>query len=291
MKLPLLSTLLFALLSSPGFSATIMSDSFESVGATPGADANDPLDIAYFDRLNRTTFSVVTDSVLGGAGNQALRVDSTQSFNVHVGTLYNSGGDVPASVSLGSAAGDQLSFGFDFRIDGNISNNGSAFRFGLYNGSGTTSDNDSSSDSSTGYRIRFGTGSSSGISLNRELGVANEILLGSSSDFVNVINGSPSGVSINDNVAHSVSLLFTRRGDSGVDISVNLDGSEVATGTDSSGYVDSFNEVAFGNGNASNDYHFDNIRIETLPIPEPSSFALMAMAFSAGILALRRRKH
>lgn len=263
-----------------------LNDSFD-VGspATRGNDAVDPLDAAWWS-ANSPTFSVVDDT--GGINhNNALQVNTSNGGNGQqaVGNQFG-------MVSLGTNIGDRLSLSFAFRFTKIVTGNGTALRFGLYSDNGTTVTGDGQkplTDNDRGYFGEFGFGTISAAAVMAESGGGGALLEGN--DVVDKTTGS-TPFAINDLLAHSA--LFTLTRDiNGVILDLTIDGASRATGGDSTLILTTFNELAFENRDKELDFLVDNVKLELVPVPEPSTMALFALGAAACLwnrLIARARK-
>jgi hypothetical protein len=232
--------------------STRIDDKFDSSGATPGDDANDPTDAAW-SGINATR-SVVADPTGFNSGNALSVVTSGGTFDTNLAGF--------STAAL--AVGDTLTYSMKFRL-GSTPVAGS-FRFGLQSTSGTVGT----------YEFDINTGSTAGVAIGKRPSAA----VSGSDESALTITGSPSA-SINDQLPHFISLSVARTASS-VNLTAQYDGNTY-TATDSTSPLVSFNQVDMGQGGTSMTFLIDNVLV-----PEPASMSVMGLA-ALGLLARRRR--
>jgi hypothetical protein len=274
---------------APSAQASVfLNDTFD-VGspATRGNDAADPLDAAWWSAQNTPLLTIVNDAGGINQGN-ALQVDTSSGGNGRQ-VFANQFG----TVSLGYNMGDQVKLSFDFRFKTIVPGNSTTLEFGLYNDNGTTimADNQKpASDNDGGYFAAIGFGTFSAASVMREAGGGGALLSGN--DITDQTTSS-SPIAINDLLAHTASLTVTRSASDAVQLELTIDGVSRASGEDSPLILTTFNELAFLNESKELDYVLDNVKVESVLVPEPGTLALLglgAAAFSWNRLRARARK-
>ncbi len=274
--------------------AIIFTDGFgdgdrDNNGLDAGAAVTDATDVGIpwllTDGTSAVTFAAVDDSAGIGNGN------ALQMFN----TASNNRPSVGHFSTVTMADGDNLILRFDARLVSTSANVDRAIRFGLYrdtNGDDGTVDHGSASSVSVddvGYNVRIDAGADSSNSTSMDV-TRDDTATGTS-----IIQATATGISIastnavnqlSDALKHHFELSLTRVG-TGMFISLQKDSNPAISGTDATppGFV--YDEVALGlRSNAAMDMRFDNIQVAYLPVPEPASLFIFAIA--AGALVLRR---
>ena len=254
----------------------VLNDTFD-VGspATRGNDAADALDAAWWSAQNTPLLTIANDTGGINQGN-ALQVDTSNGGNDRQ-VFANQFG----TASLGANVGDSLKLSFGFRFTLITSGSQTAFRLGLYNDNGTTLTADNQkpqSNNDSGYLAAIGFGTFSAASVMDETGGPGGILGGT--DIADrTTNSSP--IAINDLLAHTASFTVTRSASNPVHLELAIDGTSRASGEDSSLILTNFNELAFLNDSVELDYRLDNVKLERVPVPEPRTMALFALAAAA----------
>jgi hypothetical protein len=269
-----------ALLAAPtAHGAIIVSDGFDSSGATRVDDANDPLDVNWFRLTSATNpnLTLQADATIG-TGN-ALDVDNTGTFTRMLAPF--------AATTLGAVGSgtETIRFGFDFRLtQASSTAQGAGFRFGLFNSNTTavTADNQvGTTTNDFGYGVQIGTGAA-GVTILREPTNSGGIS-GGGQDDSNITASGSTPVNIADTLKHSALFTVTRTG-TGLAFAVSIDGVQVATAADNAALGFTFDEMVFGNGNNTVDYRIDNVVVET--VPEPTA---VGVAAAGGLLVTLRR--
>lgn len=230
----------------------------------------------------KPTFSVRDDTAGIGNGN-ALFAEARGSGSEWMGVL-------PSQVSLGANVGDKMILSMRFRIDG-TSPHGvptattGTFRFGLYRdgdselgtGGFGTSDGDfdgatapgAADDAGIFARIPIGSTVATDARIFEEAGNNGDIMAGTGVDADVMASGS---LSINDALAHTLTLTFERTAD-GVLGTLAVDGASLSgTELTSAGInTTTFDYLAFNNAGVDFDYLIDSVQLETVAaIPEPT---------------------
>jgi hypothetical protein len=244
------------------------------------------LDVGWYRVTANGTLAVGNDAAMGG---NALLWTPGTTFRSIVGVM-------PSTVSLVNI-GDYIELSFRYRFTTAPSNQVSGLRFGLYNdnGSVTTADEltetnqDSlqyghSSKNDFGYYANLSTGTTTSAELYRESGNTSSIVNGGDRGLLNPTGGSPAGLSGTD--VHTAYMRITRSA-AGVDIVAGIDGVDFIQGTSTTAYTQ-FNEIAFGNGGNNIPLVFDDVRVDFVPVPEPSTFVLLALMALAAVCYRRR---
>ncbi|HEV7298362.1 MAG TPA: PEP-CTERM sorting domain-containing protein [Tepidisphaeraceae bacterium] len=282
----------FSLLASSSVASgvTVLNDDF-----TDGLsnDLTNTTDVPWFtDNTASGSFGTVSPTS-GGFNPSRPALQMRYPGTAAVGTFYNAGGDVPASVTLG--VGDYIRLRTNFLLDEDPILNGS-FSIGLYNSPSltfTTANGGSSFNDDSGYRANLGTGTTSLAELAYEGGTNSGILAGTDNATLTGVSVAPA---LNQRrVSYLAELLITRSTATSNTVALtisNAAGTTVlgtASAIDASATQFTFNEVVFGI-NTGDRRQFDNVLVETsvTPVPEPGSFVFLAAA-AAG-LTLRRRK-
>lgn len=250
---------------------------------------------ALADASSAAALTIVADDGSPGIG-------GGNSLNIRPNA---SGGTKPvitpfAPVSL-AAIGDKLTASMDVRFISDVTTStatNASFRVGFYNSNGTTitadgqrSDLDTGTGNDFGYfaRIPIGdpnlTGNTSA-RLSKETGAAS----GATSDQLfgaNNAAGTATGVTevgtttsfpitINTFDPHRIVLSLERTA-AGVLTSIQVDATTPFTAEDTSSPFVTFDEFAMTNMRMTTEWRVDNVVIEAISIPEPTSLALLAI--------------
>ena len=253
-------------------SITAADDGFDSSAATRGDDSNDPLDIPWWLRNSSdVSATIVTDTVLGGSTNHALRFSETgtntqQALIGAFDQATNQNTVVPPNVSLRAAPASQLKLSFNFDFTATPASSSAGLRFGLYDATTiTTADNSSNSDKNPGYVVELGTGGTGGTSLDYESGTSGNATNGTDQTSIASMT---TASDINDTGEHTAVLTLTRDANGSIDFSVSLDGTTIASGNDASSHVSTFNEIALGFGAVSGmSVDIDNVLLTATTTP------------------------
>jgi len=276
--LALVAVLTLSAFGLPARAAVILNETFTDGDLAFGSDA---LDGNFVRQAGAThTLSVTPDAVIGG-GN-ALAYSNQVNGTAVVGQMQS-----PAV--LGPNVGDQIRFRFDFRMTAlPPSPSSSFFRFGLYShGGGAITDGGSETNGDSGYGDNIGAGGSAGdAGWGREAGGSDALLGGLGAGLI------PTSVTlvpvdVNETSARHQIVATITRTPTGIVLMTGFDGTPIDTASDDSP-ITSFDEVAFrliGTGAAN----YDNIVVETTPVPEPSVAALAALTVPLFARPRRRR--
>jgi hypothetical protein len=269
-------------------SAAILTDPFTDGNRTGGADNSG---IAWYDRSANSNLSIVNDATLG-TGN-AL------SWNPNDNTVTNRGftGVFTGGQALLTNVGDSITLNFDFRFTGTTLNTASGLTFGFYNsnGSAITADDAAAQDNDFGYRVEFGTGTTSGIYLGREQNSGAGGTGSGTGDTSTITLGTSTPVMINDTAKHTAEFSLTRTA-TGINLVARYDNTIVATGTvtptspsPSTALFSTIDEIVFSQASGTQ-YRIDNVVVNAsnFAIPEPSTWAL-ALGI-VGLLVWQRRR-
>lgn len=280
----------------------IASDSFELADHPTGdrtVVTGGPNGIRFYTRNATPTdlsLSIVDDT--GGLGTNVLSlVDTVNTTTLNDAII----GVLSQPVTL-SATGDFIRLEFTFRYTniGTAAANAGGFRFGIEgsNGSSVTSDNQTSaSDNDQGYYAQTGVGPSPANApannniFFRESGGTFPILGGL--DRLNIVAaGGATGVTFNNNNAHSVSFTITRTAGSNISLSLVYDGGTPITAvtTGGTGNFFTFDEIALSNGfvTAPVSFNIDNVSVVS-NVPEPTAAGLIGFG-ALGTLGFVRRR-
>jgi len=242
--------------------ATLVSDNFE--GDNTG----------WFYYNNATPQSIVTDTVLGGAGNNAMEFPLS-AFNADVINF--------ASTTL--SVGDSLTLSLSLRFPTAATADNAGIRFGIGNqvtpGSLTTAVAD------TLVYQQLGTGGNTvrtfGVNTATDGGILGT---GSNTKAGATFMGIP-----NDTFAHTLTFTIKLASATTYDLTSSVDATVNSTlaWAPAAGVVTTFNMIAIGQGTTVGAFNIDNVSLVYSPVPEPSSLALAAVG-GFGLLALRFRR-
>lgn len=290
------AVLIASLAFNAASAAIIFSDGFgdgdrDNNGLDAGAAVTDASDVGIpwllTDGTSAVNFRAIDDSAGIGSGN-ALQLNNTGSNNRPTVGHF-------APVTM--ADGDKLILRFDARFVSTSTVVDRAIRWGLYhdtNGDDGTIDHGSASSVSVddiGYNVRIDAGAD--VSNSTSMDVTRD----DSATGTNIIQATTTGISVtstnaadqfSDTLKHHFELSITRSGTSML-VSLQKDSNPAISGTDASppGFV--YDEVALGlRSNAAMDMRFDNIEVEYIPVPEPTSLCLLTIAVVASMLGRRR---
>lgn len=256
----------------------VFRDGFENgdggLVSTRADDAFDALDVPWYQDQNNTTVTVQDDAFSGAGSQRALQLHPNGSIN----TFRRIAGTFPA-VTLGDRNGDRLVLRFDFRLHNGyaIANNTWGFRFGLYDGKTTpvaidwtTFNNNPAVTDDTGYYVRLGTGTSASTGIVKE--PAGDNPTGGTQAGTDITDAGMTAVAINNYAAHRAELTVERISATSLKLRLAVDGTVVATATDTgsvapSGLVTRFTQVYFANGNVVHDVRVDNVTLTAIPVP------------------------
>lgn len=211
------------------------------------------------------------------------------------GTFRGITGTLPTAATL-TNIGDVIELTFDFRYLTNPGNQGSGFRFGLYNSNGTpAADNgtalvaSATTNNDPGYYFNLSTGTTQSHQLFRETGLIDGIMAGTDRVQIGANNTSVAGIA--DTSLHAGLLRITRTSPTEVTILARVDTTDYfnITTTELTPTL-TFDQVAFGSANNNLTMQFDNVTVNFTPIPEPSSLALIGLGVCAAAGRWLRRK-
>jgi hypothetical protein len=272
----------------------IVDDSWADGGRNNGADA---LDTDWWTSTSSAAIEVSVGSlglVSGGSGRGIHGTFAAQTLSV----------------------GDTLTATFSFTTPTTINTTpagGAQFKIGLFDTTGHNFAQDVTASTSTewnnlnGYMMDFDVGplssGSANITFRQRTDMTANTLLSSTAPYTQVGTAGGSSYSFVANTTYTGVFSLTRTGADSLDLSGSLyqGASLLSTWTvsDASGIISTIgalgfhvNASMFGSsstvGAADNGIDFSNIKIELIPVPEPSSFALLALG--AGGWLLRRRR-
>ncbi|MEP4076889.1 PEP-CTERM sorting domain-containing protein [Haloferula sp.] len=307
------TAVLLLAIATPSQAVIIGQDNFSDGDRTTadnsGANGGGPGLVWYAttnEDLSTTALTIVTDDGtpgIGGGNSLNMRPNSS-SGNRPVVTTFS-------ATTLGAAVGDKISASMDIRfisgVDGGSSNN--TFRVGLFNsnttpitGDGQRFDLESGTGNDFGYfaRIPIGLSTNAGgtdARLSKETGVASgtsedplfgqDNSSGTGDDVVELGQTAAFPVTIADFESHTIVFSLERTA-SGVLTSIQVDGATPFTAEDTSSPFETFDELAMTNMRLTTEWRIDNVLIESIAIPEPSSLAMLGLA--GGFLAFVRRR-
>jgi len=255
---------LFLLAPAPRIAsaAVVVDDDFDAVGATPGDDPFDPLDVAWIDPNGGTTFSI--------SGGQ-MRNQSGATFRWMEGAfdeqpIGQEGSFIRLSVDLRTA-----------NVSGiNSVDDDDGYRVGLF-----SSDN-------RGYFVNIAAGDdASDLSLLKDDGT-DTILMGSSG-FTQLATVGVGAPTIDDGDLRNFDLLLQRQA-AGVLVTLDFNnGANTLSFLDTTSPIQTFSIITGGTGNHPIDFFVDNVLVEAVVVPEPAA-ATLVLGGLVAIYASRRRR-
>jgi hypothetical protein len=256
----LLAPLLLSLLAPAAMANLLVVDPFDDGGVTDGAD---PLDAAWGS--NSGSLAVVSDAIIG-SGN-ALEFTPGGTFR------WTSAPIAAAPLTLG--VGDSLSLSFTGRYSTDPGTGAGAFRFGFYDS------NVNGNDSGYGAQIHGGSGGIVLVHDRNQAGKDGSPLAGAD---VLILGTGATPVSAGDSTTPAFSASFTlTRLAGGMQLDAVFNGVPFSA-TDPTTLFTTFDRLTIRNGNTSGAFRVDNVRVEHLVVPEPTTGALLLV----GLLAVRR---
>ncbi len=271
---------------------TIFHDTFESsdtVTSTKLVDGIEAGELNWYRSLNPSALAVVDDSFAGGGSLRALSFSDTDPFR-RFGASFT-------STTLGANVGDRIVLTFDTRISSfEEDTNVAGYRFGLYNSNDTniTSDSPNGNNQPTqenddfGYYVRLAVQTTDAPDLMREPAGNNPVGGDANVDGTTEITtgGSTTAVGLNDLLKHSIQFDLERTS-TGISLALYFDGDLVASAIDNTPLTTTFDKIYFGQGNVDSHFLVDNVKLQTIAIPEPASLALMGLG---GLMMLGGRR-
>jgi hypothetical protein len=254
----------------------VLHDTFEDGNRTKSG----PLDTNWWTSSSAGSLSVLFDSTFGS---NALSYSDGTGFRGFVG-------DFP-SITLG-ATGDYVLLEFTFRYVNTPPNQNSGIRFGLYNGTVSTSDGPSdpqlhTSGDYTGYYMNVSVGTATNQQLFQEFGTAGGIMAGTDRTQIGTTNTS-TDAGLNNTLPHT-GLFCIERTATGLSFLGQIDSVTLINEVQTSGtFQYTFNNTGFNIANSftGEPLRFDEVKVTF--VPEPSTYALLGLGL-AGVVWLRRR--
>jgi hypothetical protein len=238
---------------------------------TVGNDAGDPLDVAWSMPVpgSGAEISVVTTPVLGASGNSLQLTTGGGSFQWMRSAVVATGGPL--------AIDDYLELTLKAQYAGTPANNGSGFRFGLFQ--------NAAPDNAYGVFVRTGTNNGPLFDVRRDNTSGGDGVPGAGG--TTVIPGStiPDGSIPNSTTGIDAYIRILRVSATDIQIDATINGVS-GTFTDTSG-IAFFDAIYIRNGNISTSFRVDDIKLVRGVIPEPAS--LMLMGLGSVVLLARRR--
>lgn len=275
--------------------AILVSDGFDSAGATAGNDLDDAGDVAWIrSGTSSLALTVVSDAGAGqiDSGN-ALRFSPTGTFQKMLGSFS------PTTLGTAGSDTDRIRLSFSVRltsVPSGAATNSAGLRFGFLNSNSTPVDtNFSNTGNDFGYHVQMGIGASGGATILKEPSNSGGIGGGGSND--TSIQTLISAANINDTSPHSALFEIVRTGSNSLGFSFYFDNvlrsTATNTGTPSStgaatGIYDTFDEIFIGEGSNTALFLIDNIAVNN--VPEPGSFSIAAAGLAALAAGRRRRQ-
>jgi len=290
------------------------SDGDRTVADNSAANGNGPGLVWYALTNEDSSVSALTietddDSPGIGGGNSLNIRPNSSSGNRPVATTFS-------PTTLGAAVGDKLTASMDIRFISGVSIEDSedssnlSFRVGLYNSNGTpiTADNqrfdlESGTGNDFGYfaRIPVGDPANTGgtdARLSKETGVASgssedplfgqDNSSGTGDDVTELGQTSSFAGTIADFEAHTIVLSLERTA-AGVLTSIQVDGGLPFTAEDTLSPFETFDTFAMTNMRITTEWRIDNVVVESVQIPEPTT-ALVLAAGTTSLLVRRGRR-
>jgi hypothetical protein len=213
----------------------------------------------------RPQLNIITDTILGGAGNKALQLGaSSEALEPALGA----NGFNPTTLV---AVGDSIELTLDFHLTNTNRDSASGVRIGLYNSNGTpvTADQTQQSNDDFGYYISIPTGPTNRLlRLNKEIGGGPGFEVGGNAGSGDVSAETAASIrvgnsNISDNATKYTFRLTITKTATGVQVVGRVNGGAIAssiTYNDGSNPFVSFDEVMI-NESDGQDYVIDNVMV------------------------------
>jgi len=273
---------------------TVFNDTFESSDTDTSTKLDDGIEageLNWYYSLDAATLGVVDDNFAGGGSERALALTGPEIFR-----RFGAGFD---STALGANVGDRIVLTFDTRVsDFSGDTNTAGFRFGLHNTNGTDIISDSPNgksqpeeeDDDFGYFVRLALNTTGVPDLMREPAGNNPVGGDDTVDGTTRITTSGSTTAgLTDLLKHTIAFEIERTA-TGIGLDLYLDGNLIASGTDNSPLTTTFDKVYFGLGFVESEFLVDNVQLQTVPIPEPASLALLGLGSALMLTGRPRRR-